>query len=161
MQEPGFKRDQRQEEGWRACHASRLTFALTHACAPPSYVTLSRRDEHPTGMMCNGALMSRPLSALKDALAAVLLFLGGVLPPHIAYSPGQQHVAHDWLWSVGAHPLSATSTGEGKMGGRWGEGGEQGGRMLVCIILHNWLWSVGANLLSATSTGEGERGGGS
>lgn len=100
---------------------------------PSPHITLSRRDEHPTGMMCNGALMSRPLSALKDALAAVLLFLGGVLPPHIAYSPGQQHVAHDWLWSVGAHPLSATSTGEGGGGGggrgRGGNGGGVDGRV--------------------------------
>lgn len=71
----------------------------------------AREDEHPTGMMCNGALLSRPLSPLKEALAAVLTFLGGVLPPHIGYSPARKHVAHDWLWSVGAHPFSATATG--------------------------------------------------
>ena len=63
-------------------------------------------------MMCNGALMSRALSPLKDALAAVLQFLGGVLPPHLGYDPARKHVTHDWLWSVGAHPLSVTSTGE-------------------------------------------------
>ncbi len=63
------------------------------------------------GMMCNGALLSRPFSPLKDALAAVLQHLGGVLPPHLAYNPDKRAVTHDWLWSVGAHPLSHTSSG--------------------------------------------------
>ncbi|KAG1665506.1 hypothetical protein FOA52_009768 [Chlamydomonas sp. UWO 241] len=71
----------------------------------------AREDEHPTGMMCNGALQSRPLSPLRDALAAVLQALGGVLPPHIGYNPGRKQVTHDWLWSVGAHALSVTSMG--------------------------------------------------
>mmetsp|Transcript_38308 Transcript_38308/g.85303 ORF Transcript_38308/g.85303 Transcript_38308/m.85303 type:complete len:1048 (+) Transcript_38308:131-3274(+) len=71
----------------------------------------ARDDEHPTGMMCGGSLLARPLSPLKDALAATLLYLGGVLPPHLGYNPGKHKVNHDWLWSVGAHPLSATSVG--------------------------------------------------
>ena len=88
-----------------------------HPSSPPLPLhPLCRRDEHPTGMMCNGALMSRPLSPLKEALAATLQFLGGVLPPHIGYNPARKQVTHDWLWSVGAHPLSTSSTGE--------EGGE-------------------------------------
>ncbi|KIZ06099.1 hypothetical protein MNEG_1854 [Monoraphidium neglectum] len=69
------------------------------------------QDEHPTGFMCEGSLLSRPLSPLRHALAAVLQHLGGVLPPHLGYNPGRGLVAHDWLWSVGAHPLSWTSTG--------------------------------------------------
>ncbi|KAG2501680.1 hypothetical protein HYH03_000182 [Edaphochlamys debaryana] len=71
----------------------------------------ARRDEHPTGMMCGGALVARPVSPLKEALAATLLHLGGVLPPHLGYNPRSHTVTHDWLWSVGAHPLSFTSTG--------------------------------------------------
>mmetsp|Transcript_32185 Transcript_32185/g.96098 ORF Transcript_32185/g.96098 Transcript_32185/m.96098 type:complete len:1123 (-) Transcript_32185:516-3884(-) len=71
----------------------------------------AKDDEHPLGMMCNGALQSRPLSPLKDALSAVLLALGGVLPLQLGYNAGRRQVSHDWLWSVGAHPLSATSTG--------------------------------------------------
>lgn len=61
--------------------------------------------------MCEGFLLARPLSPLKHALAAVLQHLGGVLPPHLGYNPHRHLVTHDWLWSVGAHPLSWTSTG--------------------------------------------------
>ncbi|KAI8467147.1 MAG: hypothetical protein J3K34DRAFT_431559 [Monoraphidium minutum] len=71
----------------------------------------ANQDEHPTGFMCDGALLSRPLSPMRHALAATLLHLGGVLPPHIGYHPGRNLVTHDWLWSVGAHPLSWTSSG--------------------------------------------------
>ncbi len=69
------------------------------------------RDEHPTSMMCQGRLVARPLSPLKEALAATLTHLGGVLPPHLGYNPQRKKVTHDWLWSVGAHPMSYTSTG--------------------------------------------------
>lgn len=82
-----------------------------------------RRDEHPTGMMCGGNLVARPISPLKEALAATLMHLGGVLPPHLGYNPRAHAVTHDWLWSVGAHPLSFTSTGAwpgGRAGGRAG-----------------------------------------
>eukprot|EP00798_Chlamydomonas_sp_ICE-L_P013742 gene13741-19644_t len=71
----------------------------------------ARFDEHPSGMMCNNQLMARPLSPLKEALSAVLQHLGGILPPHLGYDPLRKHVTHDWLWSVGSHPLSFTSTG--------------------------------------------------
>ncbi|GAX80726.1 hypothetical protein CEUSTIGMA_g8161.t1 [Chlamydomonas eustigma] len=71
----------------------------------------AQQDEHPTGMMCNGALMSRSHAPEKEALGAVLQFLGGVLPPHMGVNPSGERVIHDWLWSVGAHPLSVTSTG--------------------------------------------------
>jgi hypothetical protein len=71
----------------------------------------ARFAEHPTGMMCGGSLLARPLSPLKESLAAVLAYLGGVLPPHLGYNPARKAVTHDWLWSVGAHPLSATSMG--------------------------------------------------
>lgn len=71
----------------------------------------ARRDEHPTGMMCGGALLARPLSPLKESLAATLVHLGGVLPPHLGYNPKGHRVTHDWLWSVGSHPQSFTSTG--------------------------------------------------
>ena len=66
-------------------------------------------------MMCNGALMPRPKSPLKEALTAVLQYLGGVLPPHLGYNPDRKQITHDWLWSVGSHPMSVTSTGEGRM----------------------------------------------
>eukprot|EP00879_Flechtneria_rotunda_P013168 GHRR01013753.1.p1 GENE.GHRR01013753.1~~GHRR01013753.1.p1 ORF type:complete len:943 (+),score=342.78 GHRR01013753.1:553-3381(+) len=71
----------------------------------------ANQDEHPTGMMCDGILLQRPLSPLKHALSAVVQHLGGVLPPHLGYNPGRKVVQHDWLWSVGAHPLSWTSWG--------------------------------------------------
>ncbi|MEW5314243.1 MAG: hypothetical protein WDW38_005754 [Sanguina aurantia] len=71
----------------------------------------ARQDEHPIGMMCGGSLLARPLSALKEALAATLQYLGVVLPPHLGYDAASHTVTHDWLWSVGAHPLSFTSTG--------------------------------------------------
>lgn len=63
-------------------------------------------------MMCSGLLLARPISSLKEALAAVLLHLGGLLPPHLGYNPHSHAVTHDWLWSVGGHPMSFTSTGE-------------------------------------------------
>ncbi|GIL57470.1 hypothetical protein Vafri_12700 [Volvox africanus] len=72
----------------------------------------ARRDEHPTGMMCGGMLLARPISPLKESLAATLLHLGGVLPPHLGYNPRSHAVTHDWLWSVGGHPFSFTSTGQ-------------------------------------------------
>lgn len=62
-------------------------------------------------MMCDGILLQRPLSPLKHALSAILQHLGGILPPHLGYNPGRQVVQHDWLWSVGGHPLSWTSWG--------------------------------------------------
>jgi hypothetical protein len=34
-----------------------------------------------------------------------------VLPPHLGYQPERKLVTHDWLWAVGAHPLSWTSFG--------------------------------------------------
>eukprot|EP00878_Enallax_costatus_P020352 GHUV01021506.1.p1 GENE.GHUV01021506.1~~GHUV01021506.1.p1 ORF type:complete len:850 (+),score=172.67 GHUV01021506.1:211-2760(+) len=71
----------------------------------------ANQDEHPTGMMCDGVLLQRPLSPLKHALSAVLQHLGGVLPPHLGYHLHRKVVQHDWLWSVGAHPLSWTSWG--------------------------------------------------
>ena len=71
----------------------------------------AREDEHPTGFMCQGSLLSRPLSPLKEALGAVLTHLGGILPTHIGYDPSRRVVTHDWLWSVGAHPFSSTSVG--------------------------------------------------
>ncbi|KAJ9520835.1 hypothetical protein QJQ45_014031 [Haematococcus lacustris] len=71
----------------------------------------ARDDEHPTGMMCGGALLARPLSPLKEALSATLTHLGGVLPPHLGYNPAKDRVTHDWLWSVGAHVQSFTSVG--------------------------------------------------
>jgi hypothetical protein len=37
--------------------------------------------------MCDGSLVSRPLSPMRHALAATLQHLGGVLPPHLAYHP--------------------------------------------------------------------------
>lgn len=61
--------------------------------------------------MCNAALLSRPLSPLKHALAAVLTHLGGLLPPQLGYSPHRKAIQHDWLWAVGAHPLSWTASG--------------------------------------------------
>ena len=48
----------------------------------------AHQDEHPAGFACNGALLSRPLSPLRHALAAALRHLGGVLPPHLGHHPG-------------------------------------------------------------------------
>ncbi len=58
----------------------RLT--LSPLPAPPP-----TQDEHPLGFMCEGALLSRPLSPMRHALAATLQHLGGVLPPHLGYHP--------------------------------------------------------------------------
>jgi hypothetical protein len=46
-----------------------------------------KQDEHPTGFMCDGGLLSRPLSPMRHALTATLQHLGGVLPPHLGYHP--------------------------------------------------------------------------
>jgi len=81
------------------------------SCAVGVCLCVACRDEHPTGMMCDGILLQRPLSPLKHALSAVLQHLGGILPPHLGYNPGRKLVQHDWLWSVGGHPLSWTSWG--------------------------------------------------
>jgi hypothetical protein len=92
-------------------------------------------------MMCDGILLQRPLSPLKHALSAVLQHLGGVLPPHLGYNPGRKVVQHDWLWSVGAHPLSWTS---------WG--GEYS--QMHIDALHRWvLWTVKTVILHGDTTG--------
>lgn len=71
----------------------------------------AKKDEHPVGFTCESKLQSRPSSPLKDALAAMLQHLGGVLPPHLGYRPMTHTVHLDWLWSVGSHPFSFTSSG--------------------------------------------------
>ncbi|GMH36984.1 hypothetical protein BSKO_04857 [Bryopsis sp. KO-2023] len=70
------------------------------------------RGQHPMGVTCNGHMVGQSLAApLKASLAATLQHLGGVLPPHLGYSPSQGAITHDWMWSVGAHPFSHTSPG--------------------------------------------------
>ena len=70
------------------------------------------RGQHPLGITCGDAVMGQTLSApLKATLAAVLQHLGGLLPPHLGYSPEHRAIAHDWTWSIGANPFSLTSPG--------------------------------------------------
>lgn len=70
------------------------------------------RGQHPMGFVCNGVVVGQMLAApLKAAVAAVMQHLGGLLPPHLGYSPSHSAVTHDWLWSVGSHPFSLTSPG--------------------------------------------------
>lgn len=73
---------------------------------------MQERGQHPLGITCNGNMMGQTLgSPLKFALSATLQHLGGLLPPHLGYSPAHRVVTHDWMWSVGAHPFSLTSPG--------------------------------------------------
>jgi hypothetical protein len=81
-------------------------------------------------MVCDGFLLPRPLSPMKHALAAVVQHLGGVLPPHLGYAPARQLVTHDWLWSVGAHPLSWTAGGTS-----YAQVGGQPGLLRLCVRL--------------------------
>lgn len=73
---------------------------------------MQQRGQHPLGITCNGNMMGQTLgSPLKSALSATLQHLGGLLPPHLGYSPAHRTITHDWMWSVGAHPFSLTSPG--------------------------------------------------
>jgi hypothetical protein len=83
--------------------------------------------------MCDGILLQRPLSPLKHALSAVLQHLGGILPPHLGYNPGREVVQHDWLWSVGGHPLSWTS-----WGGKYSQ--------MHIDALHRWVMALGGHV---------------
>ena len=56
-----------------------------------------------------------PRDPLSSIVASVLLHLGGVLPPHVAFSPSHHTVTHDWRWAVGAHSQSATCHTEGQL----------------------------------------------
>ena len=53
--------------------------------------------------------MARPWPAA--AVAAVTEHIGGVLPSHVNYNIPRGRIEEDWLWSVGAHPFSATAAG--------------------------------------------------
>jgi hypothetical protein len=97
-------------------------------------------------MMCDGILLHRVLSPDKHALMAVLQHLGGILPPHLGYSPARKAIQNDWLWSVGGHPLSWTS---------WGGAYSQMHidalhRCAACVCVFVgvwcvlWLWTLGA-----------------
>eukprot|EP00210_Caulerpa_lentillifera_P000043 g42.t1 len=70
------------------------------------------RGQHPLGITCGGSITGRSLTEpLKAALAATLQHLGGLLPPHLGYSPSHMAITHDWMWSIGANPFSLTSPG--------------------------------------------------
>lgn len=70
------------------------------------------RGQHPLGITCGSSAVGQTLAApLKAALGAVLQHLGGLLPPHLGYSPEHAAIAHDWTWSIGANPFSITSPG--------------------------------------------------
>lgn len=73
---------------------------------------LGVQGQHPMGITCNGDMVGHTEgSSLKAALSALLQHLGGLLPPHLGYSPAHKAITHDWMWSVGAHPFSMTSPG--------------------------------------------------
>ena len=70
------------------------------------------RGQHPLGITCGPGIVGQMLAApLKATLAAVLQYLGGILPSHLGYSPEHRAIAHDWMWSIGANPFSMTSPG--------------------------------------------------
>ena len=61
---------------------------------------------------CNGKEIRWNLrDPVKAAVAAVTEHIGGVLPAHINFNIPRGRVEEDWLWSVGAHPFSATASG--------------------------------------------------
>jgi len=61
---------------------------------------------------CNGREIRWNLrDPVKAAVAAVTEHIGGMLPSHINFNIPRGRVEEDWLWSVGAHPFSATAAG--------------------------------------------------
>lgn len=73
---------------------------------------IDAHGQSPMGITCNGDMMGQTVAApLKAALSAILQHLGGLLPPHLGYSPAHGVITHDWMWSVGTHPFSMTSPG--------------------------------------------------
>ena len=61
---------------------------------------------------CNGREIRWNLrDPIKAAVAAVTEHIGGVLPSHVNFNIPRGRVEEDWLWSVGAHPFSATAAG--------------------------------------------------
>lgn len=87
----GIGKERTARTRW-TCGPGRLAEGQTLAPSPQPPRQRAQRapaaqDEHPTGFMCNGALLARPLSPMRHALAATLQYLGGALPPHLGYHP--------------------------------------------------------------------------
>ena len=63
-------------------------------------------------MQCDGRELRRNLRDPSEAaVAAVVEHVGGVLPTHVRYKLALGREEHEWLWSVGSHPFSATAAG--------------------------------------------------
>jgi hypothetical protein len=61
-------------------------------------------------MFCNNKTIVWNLrNPLKNALAATMLSVAGLIPHHLSYNDARQHAIQDWLWSVGDNPFAATS----------------------------------------------------
>ncbi len=70
----------------------------------------SRSWASPVG--CDGGDARWNLRDPTDAaVAAVAEHVGGALPSHLGYNRARRAVEHDWLWSVGNNPFSATARG--------------------------------------------------
>src|SRR3990167_694805 len=68
---------------------------------------------YPSRLQCNSVPIFINLrNPVKAALAATGLLVGGLIPNHITYSEAHQNAIQNWLWSVGNHPFSHTSTGK-------------------------------------------------
>ena len=63
-------------------------------------------------LQCDGRELRRNLRDPSEAaVAAVVEHVGGVLPTHVGYNIALGREEHEWLWSVGSHPFSATAAG--------------------------------------------------
>ena len=63
-------------------------------------------------LQCDGRELRRNLRDPSEAaVAAVVEHVGGVLPTHVGYNLALGREEHEWLWSVGSHPFSATAAG--------------------------------------------------
>ncbi|CAM6088218.1 unnamed protein product [Calypogeia fissa] len=63
-------------------------------------------------LQCNGESFSWDLrQPTKAAIAAVAEHMAGLVPSHLTFSPAHENSIQDWLWSVGSHPFSSTSSG--------------------------------------------------
>ena len=70
----------------------------------------SRSWASPVG--CDGGDARWNLRDPTDAaVAAVAEHIGGALPSHLGYNRARRAMEHDWLWSVGNNPFSATARG--------------------------------------------------
>eukprot|EP00455_Lapot_gusevi_P052023 TRINITY_DN7871_c0_g1_i3.p1 TRINITY_DN7871_c0_g1~~TRINITY_DN7871_c0_g1_i3.p1 ORF type:complete len:227 (-),score=35.35 TRINITY_DN7871_c0_g1_i3:351-1031(-) len=83
------------------------------AVARPSMVIAvqSRQQLFESFVSCNGkSVLINSRDPLRSIISSVATLLGGLIPTHVTSLSAHHQLDENWMWSVGAHVLSATST---------------------------------------------------